>query len=210
MNLLFPTQIENITKHVPPKASKWVSLFRANVPWAPLGAPVVPRALFDDQKYSSSIPKVPTELEIPLKVTTRDPKRSKVTSNVQHCWDLAWRTTRRAYNTTTELLALPKFEIWGENGPTDPPKKFHIVYLPFVCHFSVPKNKDENETPQYSSCCSIAPTVRTMHAVQFWAMQHNCQQTGNTAQNCTELSNTYNPVRYGTIRYSTVQDNTMQ
>ena len=55
------------------EASKRVSLFRANVSWAPLGAQLVPRSVFENEKYSQSAPKVPRELKITSKSDTEGP-----------------------------------------------------------------------------------------------------------------------------------------
>ncbi len=44
-----PTDSRNLfflTKNDTQKVSKWVSLFRANVPWAPLGSPLLPQSIF--------------------------------------------------------------------------------------------------------------------------------------------------------------------
>ena len=83
MNLLFLGKIGKLTKHDPPKASKRVRGYRANVPWAPLGAPLVPRSVFEDEKWTQRAPKVPTELKITQKRNTEEPQ--KIEKLLQTC-----------------------------------------------------------------------------------------------------------------------------
>ena len=77
MNLLFLRQIGKLTQNDPPTASKRVRGYRANVPWAPLRAPLVPRSVFGDEKWTQSAPKVPTELKITQKSDTEEPQKIK-------------------------------------------------------------------------------------------------------------------------------------
>ena len=61
----------------PRKVSKWMSLFRANVPWAPLWAQLVPHSVLEDEKLAQSGPRVPTELKISPKSDTEGPQKIK-------------------------------------------------------------------------------------------------------------------------------------
>ena len=75
MNLLFLGQIGKLTKNDPPKASKRVRGYRANAPWAPLGAPLVPRSVFEDEKWIQSAPEVRTEFKNTPKSDTEGPQK---------------------------------------------------------------------------------------------------------------------------------------
>ena len=66
-----------MTKTYPRKVSKWVRVFRANVPWAPLWAQLVPHSVLEDEKLAQSGPRVPTELKISLKSNTEGPQNIK-------------------------------------------------------------------------------------------------------------------------------------
>ena len=74
MNRLFLPKSRKLTKNDTQRVSKKVSLYPANVPWAPLGAPLVPRSVFEDEKWAQRAPKVPTELKI---TPTSDPEGSQ-------------------------------------------------------------------------------------------------------------------------------------
>ena len=63
-----------MTKTDPRKVSKWVTLFRANVPWAPLRAQLVPHSVLEDEKLVQRCPRVPTE---PTKSDTEGPHNIK-------------------------------------------------------------------------------------------------------------------------------------
>ena len=54
-----------------------VTLFRANVPWAPLWAQLVPHSVLEDEKLAQSWPRVPTELKISPKNDTEGPHNIK-------------------------------------------------------------------------------------------------------------------------------------
>ena len=53
----FLETIWKMTKTDPRNVSKWVSLFRANVPWAPLWAQLVPHSVLEDEKLAHSGPR---------------------------------------------------------------------------------------------------------------------------------------------------------
>ena len=73
----FLRKINKMTKTDPRQVSKWVSLFRANVPWAPLCAQLVPQSVLEDEKWTQSAPRVPTELKISPKSDTEGPPKIK-------------------------------------------------------------------------------------------------------------------------------------
>ena len=66
-----------MTKTDPRKVSKWVPLFRAKVPWAPLWAQLVPHSILEDEKLARSCPRVPTELKFNPKKDTEGPQKIK-------------------------------------------------------------------------------------------------------------------------------------
>ena len=69
--------IWKITKTDPRKVSKWMTLFPANVPWAPLWAQLVPHSVLEDEKIAQSGPRVLTELKISPKSDTEGPPKIK-------------------------------------------------------------------------------------------------------------------------------------
>ena len=77
MNRFFLPKIRKLTKNDTQRVSKRVSLYRANVPWAPLGAPLVPRSVFEDEKWTQRAPKVPTEIKITPKSDTEGLQKIK-------------------------------------------------------------------------------------------------------------------------------------
>ena len=77
--------------------SKWVSLFIANVPLAPLGSPLVPSPFSNTINEPKVLPKCHWSWKVLQKVTQKDTKSSKNLEN-QRFLHLAWRTARSAYN----------------------------------------------------------------------------------------------------------------
>ena len=76
-NLFFLRKIRKYAKSDTRKVSKWVSLFLANVPWAPLWTQLVPYPVLEDEKDAQSDPRVPTELKIAPKSVTEGPQKIK-------------------------------------------------------------------------------------------------------------------------------------
>ena len=52
----FLRKIREITKTDTRKVSKWVTLFRVNVPWAPLCAQLVPQSVLEDENGYKVVP----------------------------------------------------------------------------------------------------------------------------------------------------------
>ena len=52
----FPRKIIKLTKSDTRKVSKWVRVFRANVAWAPHGAPLVPQSVLEDENKHKVLP----------------------------------------------------------------------------------------------------------------------------------------------------------
>ena len=70
----FLRKIRTITNTDSRKVSKWVTLFRANVPWAPLCAQLVRQSVLEDVNRHKVFPQ---SSKLFQKVTPKDPKRSK-------------------------------------------------------------------------------------------------------------------------------------
>ena len=71
MNLLFLRKIGKLKKNDTQRVSKRVTLYPANVACAPLGAPMVPRSVFEDEKWTQR------ELKITPKRDTEGPQKIK-------------------------------------------------------------------------------------------------------------------------------------
>ena len=52
----FPRKFRKLTENDTQKVSKWVRVFRANVAWAPLGAPLVPQSVLEDENGHKVLP----------------------------------------------------------------------------------------------------------------------------------------------------------
>ena len=73
----FLETIWKMTKTDPRKVSKWVSLFRAKVPWAPFGRNWYPTPFSKTKNWPTEVTGVPTELEISKKNDTGAPPKDQ-------------------------------------------------------------------------------------------------------------------------------------